>query len=99
MKTSLNIPQSIRDAVYERDGGICQGCGYKGVHLHHIVLGGMGSRRVHAIENLVTLCPLCHEEAHSNKSVQESWVDWSIQRYGCAVIKIKYHGQKWREYL
>lgn len=77
------IPQALRDAVDERDGGFCRMCGaYLGLRraIHHIHYGGdkqgMGGRRHHELSNLISLCWLpgnnrCHERAHSEKAYWE----------------------------
>ena len=76
---TLAIPQLMRDAVDDRDGGFCRMCGkYLGGRraIHHIFFGGdlqgMGGRRKHELDNLVSLCWLpydndCHQRAHSRK--------------------------------
>lgn len=78
-KAELEIPKSARNAVDERDKGFCRLCGkYLGQRrsIHHIHFGGdaqgMGGRRNHDLNNLVSLCWLpgdnnCHPKAHSNK--------------------------------
>ena len=78
-KETLDIPQHLRDAVDERDGGFCRMCGkFLGGRraIHHIYYGGdrqgMGGRREHYLANLVSLCYLpgdmdCHQRAHSRK--------------------------------
>jgi len=55
---------SLRRAVYRRDGYQCANCGAKGVelHAHHIVplsVGGTNSE-----SNIVTLCRDCHKSLH-----------------------------------
>lgn len=74
------IPERLRKAVDARDRGYCRMCGkyLSGRRaIHHIDFGGdaqgMGGRRRHEIDNLVSLCwtPYdngCHERAHSNKA-------------------------------
>lgn len=76
---TLAIPKHLRTAVDERDGGFCRMCGkFLGGRraIHHIYYGGdlqgMGGKRRHALENLISLCWLpgdmgCHQRAHSNK--------------------------------
>lgn len=80
---SLAIPTSVRAAVDARDGEHCRVCGrYLGDRraLHHVIYGGdargMGGRRQHVVEEIVTVCWLpgdgnCHEMVHGNK---ELWV-------------------------
>lgn len=78
-RETVEIPNDLRVAVDERDGGFCRMCGkFLGERraIHHIFYGGdlqgMGGRRRHVLSNLVSLCWLpgdmgCHERAHSNK--------------------------------
>ena len=87
------IPRKLRDAVNERDGGLCQYCGGAGSHLHHIVFGGTGRKRIHRIENLVTLCIACHGQAHTTRKMRLFCYQWSRERYGDIVDKLL--RQKW----
>ena len=81
-KETLAIPDSMRVEVDERDGGHCRVCGrYAGEMraLHHIEYGGdyvgIGGRRRHHPDNLVTVGWLwehdCHTIVHGNKRL---WV-------------------------
>lgn len=79
-RETLDIPAVLREAVDARDGGFCRMCGkFLGERraIHHIFYGGdlqgIGGRRHHALDNLVSLCWLpgdmdCHVRAHSRKS-------------------------------
>ena len=87
------IPKKLIKAVLERDGSICQYCGRQGVNIHHIVPAGIGRKRIHAIENLITLCLDCHSEAHSSKEMREWTYAWSRQRYGNVIDKLL--AEKW----
>ena len=82
------IPKKKIKAVLERDGSICQYCGRQGVNIHHIVPAGIGRKRIHAIENLITLCLECHGEAHSNREFREWTYEWSRKRYGNTIDKL-----------
>lgn len=85
---SLSIPQRIREAVDARDGESCRMCGrYLGERraLHHVIFGGdergMGGRRQHRVEEIITLCWLpgdgdCHNKAHSDK---HHWQDLLLE--------------------
>jgi len=72
---SLAIPAVIRAEVRERDGDVCRLCGRTDVIAHHIRYGGdeigMGGRRFHSVENIVSLGQhydhQCHEKVHANK--------------------------------
>ena len=91
---TLEIPQRLRDAVDERDKGHCRMCGkFLGGRraIHHIFFGGdlqgIGGRRHHALENLVSLCYLpgdnnCHQRAHSNKTYWQGLLLAVITRQG-----------------
>jgi 5-methylcytosine-specific restriction endonuclease McrA len=57
------IPTRIRKEVYERDEYICILCQKPGaIHLHHHKHRSQGGK--HTVNNLVCLCPICHEVAH-----------------------------------
>jgi hypothetical protein len=56
--------ESKAQAIKQRDGYTCQGCGNEDreLHVHHIVpLGAGGSN---ARSNLITLCDECHGRVH-----------------------------------
>lgn len=50
------VPDRVRAAVFERDKGLCQGCGQPGTDVDHIE----GSSN--ELENLQVLCKRCHNE-------------------------------------
>lgn len=89
---TLDIPQHLRDAVDERDGGFCRMCGvFLGERraIHHIFYGGdlqgMGGRRSHYLDNLVSLCWLpgdmgCHDRAHSRKTFWQPLLAAAVTR-------------------
>jgi 5-methylcytosine-specific restriction endonuclease McrA len=93
-KQERDIPQSARDAVDARDKGFCRMCGrYLGGRrsIHHIYFGGdaqgMGGRRNHDVNNLVSLCWLpgdgdCHSRAHSNKHLWQPYLDQVVTSAG-----------------
>lgn len=77
---TVAIPKSLRMAVDDRDRQHCRMCGkWLGERraIHHIYFGGdrqgMGGRRDHRLDNLVSLCWLpgdtdCHARAHARKA-------------------------------
>lgn len=80
VKETLAIPQRLREQVDERDGHHCRVCGkHLGEQraLHHIRFGGsrqgMGGRREHDLDNLITVCWMwpgnCHDLVHGQKSL------------------------------
>lgn len=55
-----DIPQRVKRAVYERDGGACVICGKPGMpNAHYIARSQMG---LGVEENIVTLCQRCHRD-------------------------------------
>lgn len=68
--------QTIRDAVWSRDQGLCQDCLTKGIvrpgiDVHHIIELTMDNVHDPSIalntDNLVTLCKDCHNERHDRR--------------------------------
>jgi 5-methylcytosine-specific restriction endonuclease McrA len=90
------IPEALRRAVDDRDGGFCRMCGkYVGERraIHHIFYGGdaqgMGGRRLHTLDNLISLCWLpfdndCHQKAHSKKHIWQPLLAEVVIRSGNA---------------
>ena len=60
-----------RNAVFERDGYVCQGCGTKAnLQAHHIITWEECRDNTdlrYAVENGITLCRACHLEAHGGR--------------------------------
>jgi 5-methylcytosine-specific restriction endonuclease McrA len=47
---------------------LCEKCSSVGVDIHHVIPKGMGgSKSKDYIENLICLCRVCHNKAHSSK--------------------------------
>lgn len=103
-RETLAIPQEVRAAVDERDHLTCRVCGkWLGERraLHHIVYGGdargMGGRRVHVVEQIVTVCWLpgdpvggvrpCHERVHANKQLWQPLLLQVAQRRGVTALQ------------
>lgn len=77
-KEALEIPRQVRLEVLDRDGRACRMCGQtSSLVLHHLLYGGdlvgMGGRRSHDPEGIVTLGGAyehqCHQHVHSQKSL------------------------------
>lgn len=70
LKDQTEIKEAVRERVYERDSygwwPCCIYCGSSSaIEIHHYVersRGGMGIE-----ENLVCLCPRCHQRLHSGE--------------------------------
>lgn len=58
-----NIPDSVRQYVWKRDGGKCKKCSQKKyLHFHHIERYSDGGK--HEAKNIRLLCVSCHAEEH-----------------------------------
>ncbi len=101
----LAIPDDIRATVDERDGTYCRVCGRHlgpARALHHICYGGdrqgMGGRRQHDPNNLVTVCwmygpspgtPACHDLVHSNKRLYLPLLEQVITIPGVTALQLR----------
>lgn len=56
-----------------RDHGKCRRCSKLGLHAHHVFSRRHSSIRF-TLNNLISLCPMCHGFAHSNPDYFRSWV-------------------------
>lgn len=62
--------ERIKEAVFERDGFRCIWCGQPATDLDHVIPKSHTSGKHPAwwlwiVENLASLCRLCHEQAHT----------------------------------
>lgn len=96
---TLAIPQRMRVEVDERDQGFCRVCGqFAGERraLHHIVYGGdaagMGGRRLHSPDNLITVGWLfehdCHSVVHSNKRLWVPLLQKAVATPGTTALQL-----------
>ena len=44
----------------------CESCGGEAVEIHHLKPKSLDKSLENAIENLIALCRICHDKAHSN---------------------------------
>lgn len=59
----MPLTQKTRKAVYQRDNYHCRSCNNtQGLHPHHIKFASAGGEDT--MENLVTVCWLCHRAIH-----------------------------------
>lgn len=72
-----DISQRTRKIVNERDDGVCQLCGARGVHLHHIIPRSRNRKLIDDPNNLITLCFRCHQIVHSN---MKYWMQYLLER-------------------
>lgn len=70
---ALAIPKTVKEAVFERDRGVCVLCGsYLGEPVAHVIRrsrGGLGIEK-----NIVTLCPRCHREYDEGRDRNKLYV-------------------------
>jgi 5-methylcytosine-specific restriction endonuclease McrA len=63
LKLSIEEYDLLRHRVLERDGWRCQQCGSsKDLHVHH--LAKRSKLGDDALDNLITLCVICHQRQH-----------------------------------
>ncbi len=100
-RETLSIPDAVRKAVDERDNFTCRVCGeYLGPDrraLHHIVYGGddvgMGGRRVHDPDAIITVGWLpgqdCHSLVHGHKGLWQPILLAVVNKRGVTAFQYK----------
>ena len=76
---ALQIPKKVKEAVYERDGGLCVVCGRRGLPEAHYIprsKGGLGIE-----QNVVCLCRDCHNKFDFGDGETVAFMDSMIQMY------------------
>lgn len=103
---ALDIPAALRQAAWERDLSFCRVCGKflgERAGLHHIHYGGdytgMGGRRLHTLENVVTICWLpgdpgrgaipCHSRVHAQKGLWVPLLEQVVQTTGLTAFELR----------
>lgn len=79
---ALQIPTSVKRAVYARDQGLCVCCGRPGLPEAHYIprsKGGLGIE-----QNIVTLCRECHDTYDRGYKHQRAQMRRCIAEYLCA---------------
>lgn len=79
------IPKKIVELVHERDSGLCGVCrthpadGNK-FCLHHVKYRSEGG--ADAVENLISVCPRCHDRLHQHKVFDpySGWISLGSKR-------------------
>lgn len=104
-RETLAIPEDIRQQVDERDRWHCRVCGkFLGQvrALHHIHYGGnrigMGGRREHDLDNLITVCWMwggnCHDLVHSNKGLWVPLLEEAVTTAGVTAFQLRRWAQR-----
>ncbi len=95
-KESLEIPDAVRKIIDERDKGHCRVCGKflgQGRAIHHILYGGVGRRRVHIPEEMVTVCWMwpgnCHDRLHADKATWVPFLLAVVQHPGLTAMALR----------
>lgn len=102
---TLAIPTTLRAQVDERDQLHCRVCGRHlgdARALHHILYGGsrqgMGGRREHSLDNLITVCwmygptpgqPACHDLVHADKTLWQPLLIQAIANPGITARQLR----------
>ena len=79
MKTLKNYKEHFRKywGFAPDETPMCWSCLRRpGVDIHHLTnkgMGGVSKNRLNRIDNLFPLCRLCHNKAHSDKSLNEDF--------------------------
>lgn len=80
MKNKNPVSFKIRKKVFERDNSKCQKCGFSGIteelEVHHMTLRVDGGE--HNVDNLMTLCSICHYYAPDSEKDFKEYLDQKI---------------------
>ena len=96
------IPEYLRTEILERDNNRCVRCDSpKRPHVHH--LDGRDGRvntidpPNHSHENLITLCPKCHENIHKNhiQAIKGRWPEDRSRKLACKECGKVFITSKW----
>lgn len=95
---ACDIPEAVRQAVFDRDHGKCVICAREGIPNAHVIprsKGGLGIE-----QNIVTLCPKCHHEydnGQTRDSIGELITEYMRQHYkGWDDYELIYN--KWKDF-
>ncbi|MED4083893.1 HNH endonuclease signature motif containing protein [Halalkalibacterium halodurans] len=70
----------IRDEIKKECDGLCQECGKRGHHLHHVMPKSRGGRGVKT--NALLLCNECHKNVHADNARLKYWIEEFRKRFG-----------------
>ena len=90
---NANIDNKTRKAVYARDGYRCALCdSTRYLQIHHVVPRGEGG--TNSIQNLITLCSVCHAQAHGIDIVHPDFDEEHMQQL-CTEYLADYYAPDW----
>lgn len=91
---SANIPNSVRKAVYKRDGYMCALCGDpRHLQIHHYRKRSLGGTD-HPM-NLITVCAYCHGVLHGNLPACSDYMGPEELDLACAEYLGDYYAPDW----
>ena len=91
---SANIPNSVRKAVYKRDGYMCALCGDpRHLQIHHYRKRSLGGTD-HPM-NLITVCAYCHGVLHGNLPACSDHMGPEELDLACAEYLGDYYAPDW----
>lgn len=94
---SANIPNSVRKAIYKRDGYMCALCGdTRYLQVHHYIKRSAGGCD-HPM-NLVTLCSQCHGIIHGNLPPVADWLTPEEMTQALCEYLADYYAPDWYPY-
>lgn len=90
---SANIDRKTRKAVYERDHYRCALCDSpKYIQVHHAIPRGQGGSD--SMQNLITLCQVCHANAHGDLLDPHVWTQEDVEQ-ACVVYLADLYAPDW----
>lgn len=87
-KKETTYTKSLREEVFERDGGVCQLCGRFGEQIHHTVPRGRFYYQWYTFTdvnnpiNLMLVCHKCHDAIHNVPGMVEQVIEIQEERFG-----------------
>ena len=91
---SANIPKTTRKAVYKRDGYRCALCDSpKYIQIHHVIPRSEGGSDFP--ENLITLCSVCHGQAHGVRYPGYDDITEAGMHLACVEYVSDYYAGEW----
>lgn len=91
----MKLTNTMRKAIYRRDGFSCALCGStRYLQIHHYIPRGKGGKNT--AHNLITLCSDCHALAHGINS--HDYPDMSPEAVGQSILEYlaDYYTPDWR---
>lgn len=79
---ALSISPAVREAVTERDGGMCIWCGRPGDPVAHYISRAQGGLGIE--QNILTLCPECHrryDQSHRRGEMRAVFRQYLMEHY------------------